>query len=298
MVDWSTYIEPAFRFYRKGRSLLGQPKNQRIAWAVALIVFLGGLSISIVTQPDLFSDLQFGPIAFVLGVLSPLMVAVNVAAIVETAKLSGTKLSAYAALRITVMSAAANHLPVPGGAILRVVAFREAGASLKAAGLSNITAGLLWMAATFLFAGVFAFSISFGFAFLLITAGIVCAGGAVVLSRGLSRNLYYCTRLFVVSLLSALFYSCAIYCALLALGVEASFSQSIIIAISGVIGAAISLTPSGLGVREATAAGLAAMIGVAPGAAFTAVAIAYLSMLTLMGGFAAFFAGTRKATTE
>lgn len=276
------------------RDVLSTPRAQRIAWAVAVMIFFGGLAASFVARPSLMTGLRPDAIALLALALCPLMTVINMAATKELARAAGVTFSFSASLELSVMSTAANHLPAPGGPLLRTAAFQSAGASLKDAGLANIVLGVLWMSAAFLFAGPWTLALDFplGVSFLGLGAGLFVI--SIAMSRRLPGGCRSSLRLMALSIVSAATYAAAIYVALYAFGAAWTFPQAAVIAAAGVIGAASSIAPAGLGVREATSAGLAVLIGAEPAAAFAATATVHVAMTAVMAACALAFANRRR----
>jgi hypothetical protein len=283
-----------FGFFERFKAFHQKPAVQRIAWGAAVIVFSAGLFFSIATQPGLFSSLRLAPMLVLLFLLCPAMAIANMAATRIMAELSGAQFSWPKSFKLAVMSTAANHLPIPGGPILRIAALKAEGASIKDASIANIALGLAWMSATFLFASV----CSVG-DYPALAAGFICAGALLFIFTWLMgaklSGAAGVMKLMAINIASAAIYAISIYVTLYALGAAWSFPQAVIVATAGVIGAASSITPSGLGVREAAAAGLAVVISVAPAEAFAATAVVHIAMMALMGVFAAVYASRRKA---
>lgn len=279
---------------RRAQAALTSPRAQRVVWGIAVVVFFGGLALSLASQPSLLAGLRLEALMILGFALCPFMTAVNMALTKELARLAGVALSFSAALKLAVMSTAANHLPAPGGPLLRMAAFQSAGASLKDAGLANIALGLIWIGATFLFAGPWASLMDWriGAAFAGVAAAFLVIAFAI--SARLPGGVAGAVRLLAVSLVSAAAYAFSVYVALHAFAAMWTFPQAAVVAAAGVIGSAASITPSGLGVREAAAAGLAALIGADPAAAFAATAAVHIAMTAVMGACALLFAGRRE----
>lgn len=283
---------------RRLRKALRSPRGERIAWGAAVAIFFGGLAFSLASRPSLASAIRFDSMAILVFALCPLMTGVNMLITRELSRAAGVRLSYVASLKLAVMSTAANHLPAPGGPLLRIAAFREAGATLKEAGMANVAQGLIWMSAAFLFAGPWALALDFLLGFCLIGLGLALLAVAIAIAGRLPGSYASGVRLFAVSFLSAALYALSIHVALQALGAVWSFPQAAVIAAAGVIGAASSIAPAGLGVREAASAGLATLIGADPAAAFAATATVHVAMVAVMAACAAVFAaGRRKPAT-
>lgn len=271
------------------QGVLKSPRAQRIAWGISVTIFFGGVIFSVLAQPSLFNNFRLDLALVVLVVLCPIMTVINLVMTKQLACLAGVSFRPIAALKLAVMSAAANHLPAPGGPLLRVAALRTAGAKLKDAGLATAGAGVIWMGATFIFAGFWALGLKPLLGYALLVAGGLLLSIAFAITRRLPGGVSVLARLFIVSVASSAAYAISIYVSLLALGVVQEFSYAAIIASAGVIGAASSIAPSGLGVREAAAAGLAGILGGDLAAAFTATAGVHIAMAVVTGFCALYF---------
>lgn len=290
LMRFERYISRAVTLARNLRAKLDAPAAQRTIWVCAVALFIGGLAYSLAAKPTLLSDIRLDTALIILFVLSPLMTLANMATTKELGRLAGAHLSYSAALKLAVMSTALNHLPAPGGPLLRIAAFQSAGAKISDSTLATIAAGLLWMAATFLLAALWAIFLHFWLGAVFLLTGVGMAGASAIMAKRLPGGWESAARLFIISGVSAGLYAIAIYYALMSFGVSWPFGQAAVISAAGVIGAAVSIAPSGLGVREAASAGLATIIGAEPTAAFTATAAIHLAMLAVMCVCALFFA--------
>lgn len=274
---------------------LKSARYQRVAWAVAVIVFLGGFVASVASQPKLVSDFHLNAALVIVFFFCPAMTVINMATTKEIARLAGVKMGLSVALKLAIMSAAANHLPVPGGPLLRTAAMQAAGGRLKDAGLANVTAGISWMSGTCLFVGASALLLDTLLAIALFGLGLVLFAVTFGAARLLPGRFLSLMRLTITNLISAAIYALSIYVALHAFGAAWSFSEAAVVAAAGVIGAASSITPSGLGVREIAAAGLASLIGADPAAAFAATAAVHVAMAAFTGVISIYFFARGKA---
>ncbi|NNL90377.1 MAG: hypothetical protein HKP25_15050 [Marinicaulis sp.] len=272
-----------------------QPTMQRLAWAVAVIVFIGGVALSIRANPKIVQDIDYALLGLILFVLCPVMTAANMLITREIGRVAGANLDYAQSLRLAVMATAINHLPAPGGAILRTAAYHDAGATLKDAAIANAVGGFAWMGVTFLQAGLFGATVSFTLGSIFFGIGAALTIASIWMARKRPGRLKDLPALFGVCALSAFTYAICIVAAVRALGESAAFAQAVFISTSGVIGAAASIAPSGLGIREAAAAGLGVLINVDPAAAFSATALVHIAMIVIMGLCAVFFAASERA---
>jgi hypothetical protein len=251
----------------------------RLAAALlAFALFVTGLTISILTNPNLLRDIRLAPaLALLLGVF-PLIVAGNVAQTLAIARIAGCRFSLSAAFRVTVFSSAANHLPLPGGILLRVGAMTAAGADAKRAAAATLASGFLWISAAFAIAAPFAAMGAPPLAFALAGAALVSGAAGLYLAFRLRRRFLDLLSLLGLNLLCAVTYALAVFVALAALG-AADAGVALVVSAAGVIGNAVSLAPAGLGVREAAAAGLAALIGAEPATAFLSTTLVHAAAM-------------------
>jgi len=182
-------------------------------------------------------------------------------------------MSLVSGLKLSILSSAANYLPLPGGPALRIVAMAESGATLKGASLVNVAAALIWFGVTFLHAGFWAFTNGSMLFIALIVTGLMAFGAGVFLVRLVSKNIFYIMALTIISLLTAICYAVGFWFALRSIGFDGEFTLAVIISVAGVIGAAASFAPAGLGVRELAAAYVASLVATAPALGFLASAI-------------------------
>ncbi len=255
------------------RNRLRSPAVQRVAFLCAAVVFGGGVIISLRASPDLLAKLKPMPVLLLTFVFAPILIVLNTLLLLATCKIAAAKMSLINGLKLSILSSAANYLPLPGGPALRIVAMAESGATLKNASLANIAAALLWFGVTFLHAGFWAFpSGSMLFIFLL-AIGLTAFVAGISLTRLISKNFFDMIVLTVISLLTAICYATGFWFALRLIGFDGGFAQAVIISIAGVIGAAASFAPAGLGVRELAAAYVASLVATAPALGFLASAM-------------------------
>ncbi|MFP4149975.1 MAG: hypothetical protein ACLFV0_10860, partial [Nitriliruptoraceae bacterium] len=112
-----------------------------VATAVAVAVAIAGLELTV-------GDLVPLPLLAAALLATPATVALNAAEQEDTALGSGADLARLGwgrAVRTVVLATAANLLPVPAGALLRVQILREAGARLGAAAGVQLAAAAVWV---------------------------------------------------------------------------------------------------------------------------------------------------------
>jgi hypothetical protein len=274
----------------RGRSLRDRLKKRgvrRTATAAAAVLFAGGALASWLGLDLQLGELQPGPLVAIALAGVPPTLALNSLETWLSARALGKRYAWRSALLITVYASAANMLPLPGGAMVRIAGLRAAGAGWSRGGAVTLAIALVWLGAAFgLGAAATAGPVP------LLAGGFTLAGAAGLgvglgwlrtLSGGWATGL----RVLAVKLAAIAVTLGRIWLALAALGVAAGLAQVSVFAVADVLGSAVSIVPAGLGVREAVSAGLAPAVALAPAAAFLAAALNRLidtSVLALIAG--------------
>ena len=100
---------------------------KRPGLAIALTLFLGGLLLAIDNVPDAAERLR--PAMFLLLVLVgvPASIVLNAAEFRIGTQVVGTAIRWRSAFETTILASAANILPLPGGALVRLAAMKAVG---------------------------------------------------------------------------------------------------------------------------------------------------------------------------
>jgi len=262
----------------------GGPKLKRNILLLAVFLFAGGIILSIYHQPDIFLNLDWRPIAFLIAACVPATILLNALEFGISARLIDRSVSIGKALEVTVIGSAANMLPLPGAALTRVLGLKAAGGGYKEGAAVTGLIAFVWLgialfvsgAALCLLGTVALGSVAMGIG-ALVTVFTVMAMGRITQNWPLS---------FLVAIIKIVFVALdglRIYLCLLGLGIGASYLQAMVLVVGGVVGSAVSIVPAGLGVREAVSAGLAPIVGLAASAGFIAATLnRLLGMLVLL----------------
>ncbi len=257
---------------------------KRTVLLLAVILFAGGIILSIRHQPDIFSNLDWRPIALLMVFCVPSTIFLNALEFGLSARLIKRRVSIGKALEITLIGSAANMLPLPGAALTRVLGLRAAGGGYREGAAVTGLIALVWLGIALAVAGaaitlldnVALGSVLFGIG-ALVTVFAVTAMGRISGNWPLSFLTTIVKVVFVA--LDAL----RIYLCLLGLGVNADYLQASAFVVAGVVGSAVSIVPAGLGVREAVSAALAPVVGLAASVGFLVASLnRLLEMLILL----------------
>ncbi len=250
-----------------------------VATAIAAVIAVQRLELSV-------DDLRVGPLLLAALLLTPATILTNAAELRATAMASGATLTEVGwvrALRTVVLATAANLLPVPAGALLRVQVLRDAGARLTAAAGVQLSAAAAWVGVSVVLAGGVLAVLRPGDADPLLGSAAI-AGGIVVTALGLIGVRRTATTragaaagwLLVVELATAVVAALRLWLVLLGLGVSASVGQAVVIATASPIAAAAGFFPGGVGLAELLSAVVAPLAGLAAAAGLLAVAVGRL----------------------
>jgi uncharacterized membrane protein YbhN (UPF0104 family) len=221
---------------------------------LAFVAFVLTAGVAFASLPD---GIEVHPWPLVLSALlvCPLSTAANAAEFAATAVIVGERVRPAEALRVAVISSAANLLPLPGAVAVRTHRLRKAAGYRRALAVTA-AAGICWLGTALLFAGVAD----------LVAAGrgasavAVAAGSAgLVVSAAMIRDRRWWWVL--ASEVGQVAVGAArLGLAVAALDVSVGVRQSLGLAVAPVAGSALGILPGGLGVREAIAATIAALV--------------------------------------
>lgn len=259
---------------RSRSAFVKKPGFRRVALVVATLLFAGGLWLAHRARPGLFDDIAIDAWLMVVGLVL-VTICMNALVFLITARVGSVRMNTGRALVVTIMSTAANLLPLPGGAAVRTIALASDGIGYKRAVALTLLVGMAWL-------GIAAAIASAGFFFLELhvygfIAALLASVGATIALSGL-RGFNNADVIHLGALASAQFGlaitgGLRLYFCFQALGEVAAFDQILVLLFAPVASAFVGTAPAGLGLTELTAAGLAALVGVAPAAAFVAAAL-------------------------
>ena len=276
-----------------------------IALVVAAVVFVGGVVVSLDALDLRIADVVWWPLVVVLVLGTPATIAVNAAelramgACLEPVRTIGW----IRAVRVVVLATAANLLPLPGGAMVRIHALRDPGrgpgAGVGAATSITAVAALLWVGTAVLIAGLAGVAA----APLVGTLGVLAGAAAVVVSLAALRAIAggwrprASARLVAVEVATTLVHAARLYLVLVALDVAVVPTQVLVLGAASPVAAAAGVFPAGLGLAELLSALLAPLAALAAAAGLTATALA--RVIGLLGtGLLALPLGIRDAATS
>lgn len=280
-------VERLLRWPAKLRRPSG--RSRQVVLGVAAVAFL---VLALLSWREFPRDQATGvrwPVLLVAGVLGPsITIWLNASEFRLQAALAGQTRARADALRISVLSTAANLLPLPGAVLVRGQSLVAGGATLGRVAAITAGTGLLWLATSF-FVGAIGLlanglgAVGWGAA----VAGLVCAGvGARTLATSPSDVVtppligrLLCVEV-GITVVSAVRFAVVLY----GLGIRVTLFQGMAITVTGALANAAGVFPAGLGLREALTAGVSVLVDLPAAAGYAAAAtdrIMGLSVLTL-----------------
>jgi uncharacterized membrane protein YbhN (UPF0104 family) len=203
------------------------------------------------------------------------------------ARLLGSSPSVGACIRVSIISAAANLLPIPGAFMVRVQWLKEIGAGYGAATLSSAMLAGAWIGVTAVLAGVVQLGAggTLWFGATLLGTGLAALGASwvVLRSQASARGAAIVgLELLVIESLTALVAAGRMYLVIVAMGVAVNLAQALALTLGSVVASAAGVFPGGLGLREAVCAGLGPLVGQPASVSFMAAAVDRLLGLAAM----------------
>lgn len=245
--------------FERLRAASTSPSVRRWLLPVAFLAFVVTAGLAFAALPE---DLEVEPAFLVLSLVlvTPLSTAANAAEFAATAHAVGRRIDRSEALRVAVLSSAANLLPLPGAVAVRTHQLRGAAGTKRALGVTA-GAGVCWLGTAVLVAGIGDLVVHQRLASWVATAvgAAIVAVAYVVVRRSATEPTGW--RWIVACELAQVAVATArLALAVTALGESVDLAQALWLAVSPVAGSAVGILPGGLGVREAIAASIAALV--------------------------------------
>jgi hypothetical protein len=269
------------------------PMAKRAGMLLAALFFIGGIYLSLTSSS--FDEISVGwsYVIFLTFAGAPATLALNTMALKVSASAVAVQLSTLAAVRLTVLSSAANFLPIPGGAVIRVSALKMGGSTYQSAISITAYAAIFWVAIALTVAGIGLAGLTSSPTYLAImTLGITLGVAAYIGASSVAGSQRTALRLVFIAFATHLVATLRFWLAFKALGISLSLAESAVIAASGTAGAMVAIIPGGFGINEAVAALLAQLTGQAAATGFLAATVNRLANYVIRGPLAIIFVWT------
>ena len=269
------------------RSWAATPARRRIAYLVALGIFVGSTVTAWQALPA-----DRGEIDWALVGLAALLVVpgalVNAEEYRVSARILGQDVPLLAALRVSIIAAAFNLLPIPGSVIVRTSALARGGSTTTQAVTSTLAVGVAYIGVALVIVAGVQVGATPGSAAGVAAVGAAMLAVASVLIRRMARPGTaggHLRTLVVVEALSVVVKAARLLLTIRALGFDPSVAQATSLSLATVAASAIGIFPGGLGIREllagliAPAVDLPAAVGLVGTSFDRVIGLATLSVL-------------------
>lgn len=268
-----------------------RPRVKKAILVAAALLLLCAVLFAVAANPDLLLKADITAILIVLFLGVPASVLANVSEFQKFSNLLGRKFRYGDAFRITIVSSAANLLPIPGATLVRIAVLKSKHVSARSVMLATVLVAGAWLSITLLVTGVVGIGyVAPSVASTLVLAGVAGFAAASAYSVWAFRSLWAWIELALSKFVLVGCEAFRIYFCLVAVGGAPSLFQVASLLPSSVIGSAISLVPAGLGVREAVGALIAPLVSLDAAMVLVAMTLNRLLGLMIVAPAAAFIA--------
>ena len=268
------------------RSWASTPARRRVAYLVAVALFAGSTVAAWRALPSDRGGIDWALVALAAALVLP-GALVNAEEYRVSARIVGQQVALPAALRVSVVAAAFNLLPIPGSVLVRTRALAKGGSTTAHAVTSTLAVGVAYIAVALVIVAAVQVGAAPVQAGVLLVVGIAMLAGAAVLVRRLAGQPMGAVlrRLVAVEAVSVLVKAVRLYLTIRALGFDPSIAQATSLSMATVAASAIGIFPGGLGIREllsgliAPAVDLPASVGLVGTSMDRVIGLATLSVL-------------------
>ena len=262
--------------------------GERKLLLVAVVLFVVASAVAVANLPPVETEVRW-PVLLLLPLIGvPATVAVNAWEYRVTARLVGHEVPHTHAARISVLSTAANLLPIPGAVLVRSRALRQRGTGMGSALAITTAIGIAWVGVTAVLAG--ALQLVSGeppLGLAVVGAGLVvlvAAGLLAARTSGVTLGRAEVGTVILVEVVAVLVAASRLQLALWGLGYSPGADQSLALSLAGSLGSAVGFLPAGLGVREVLAAGIGPIVGLPAAVSLVATAVDRVLGLVVLAG--------------
>ena len=270
--------------------------GERRLLLVAVVLFVVASAVGAAELPPVETSVRW-PVLLLLPLVGvPATVATNAWEYRVTARLLGHRIPLDDAARVSVLSTAANLLPIPGAVLVRSRALRQRGTGMGAALSVTTATGVAWVGVTAVLAGGLQLVVgSPALGAGVLVAGVVVLVLAAVLAsrtRGVELRRADMRTVLVVEVVAVLVAAGRLQLALWGLGYSPGVDQALALSLAGSLGSAVGFLPAGLGVREVLAAGIAPIVGLPAAVGLVATAVDRLLGLVVLAAISGVLVAT------
>lgn len=284
----------------RDRATNASASSRRWAMVVAFVGFVVAAVLSATNFPETEGPIAWHLILIGTVVGAPLSVLLNAFEYRSTAKSIGHNVDLWTALRVTVLGSAANMLPLPGSALVRMQAMTAMGSTARSAGAASLMAGLVWVGATITLAGaaqiVVGGAVSAGAAVTALGTAITAAGLVLLRRRGAAVFWSVGPALVLIEVLFVALAALRLYLILRGLRVDVGAADALGLTVAAAVATAAGIAPAGLGLREALTGGISPLVGIPAAAGIGAAVVDRIARMVLLAILASVFMITSRGS--
>jgi uncharacterized membrane protein YbhN (UPF0104 family) len=233
------------------RSWASTPARRWVVYLAALALFVGSTVVAWTALPADRAAIDWTLVALAAVLVVPGSV-VNAEEYRVSARIVGQTVAMPAALRVSIVAAAFNLLPIPGSVLVRTRALAKGGSTTGQAVTSTLAVGFVYIAVALLIVATVQVGASPASAAVLALVGIGMFGASAVVVRRIAEGPVGAALRWLVAVeaLSVVVKALRLYLTIRALGFDPSIAQATSLSMATVAASAIGIFPGGLGIRE------------------------------------------------
>jgi hypothetical protein len=262
------------------------PRTERILLLTALVIFVAASIAAYRHLPPLERPVRLLPLLLAGFVGTPATVLLNGAEYRFSAGMLGHRVRLLEAVRIGLLGSAANVLPIPGAALIRIRALRLLGLPYGKATLTTGIVGLVWIGTTGVLAGILQFPAGrAGLGFALAGTGVLVLALSYTMigaQAGARSGGVLMARIVAIEAAFIAVLTFRYYLVMMGIGFAPTVSQAVALTVSVVLASAMGFFPAGLGLRELLAAAIGPLVGLAGAVGVIATAVDRLLALVIL----------------
>lgn len=271
------------------------PRVERTLLAVALVIFVAATWSAWTNLPEVEAEVRW----WLFGVAAAMVVVslvINAAEFSVASHLLGRRVPHAGAFHVSVLSSAANILPIPGAVVVKARALRQQGQTYRSSLSITAAVGVMWVALAFVVAGglqMLQGTFGVGTASLAVgIAGLAFTWVLLAAALGRVRALRASLPVGVIEAVSVVSAAVRIWIVLAALGYPAPITDATALALAAIVASAIGIFPGGLGIRELLSAGIAGLVGLDPAVGLVVSAVDRILTFVVFGSIGAIMLAT------
>lgn len=254
-------------------AITGHAKRYRIIYTLlALVIFAGGLWLSVRSLELNNLDLQFAPLLVNLLIGAPTAIALNAVGFQLAGRIIHTNVGFVNAYRICAVATASNVLPIPAGTVFQSAALTVRGATIGRSGGIIVLGNLASLAIVAALVGaILSSELPLLGAMLVVISLCVLTIACMIVWR--LANTRTATTFLALRLARTLVLVLRIQLSFMIIGLSVPLFEAAAMSGAVALGTTVALFPAGLGISESLAALTAMVLSVSSAAAFLTTAV-------------------------